>query len=81
MHTVQNPIKSYYPGFPGGAVVESPPANAGDMGSCPGPGRSHMPWAMAAEPARPEPVLRKGRGYNSERPTYRGKKKKMSWIR
>ena len=30
-------------GFPGGAVVESPPANAGDTGSSPGPGRSHMP--------------------------------------
>ena len=29
--------------FPGGAVVENPPANAGDMGSSPGPGRSHMP--------------------------------------
>ena len=29
-------------GFPGGAVVESPPANAGDTGSCPGPGRSYM---------------------------------------
>ena len=35
-------------GFPGGAVVESLPANAGDMGSSPGLGRSHMPrsgWA------------------------------------
>ena len=30
-------------GFPGGAVVENPPANAGDTGSSPGPGRSHMP--------------------------------------
>ena len=30
-------------GFPGGAVVKNPPANAGDMGSIPGPGRSHMP--------------------------------------
>ena len=29
--------------FPGGAVVKNPPANAGDMGSSPGPGRSHMP--------------------------------------
>ena len=29
-------------GFPGGAVVENLPANARDMGSCPGPGRSHM---------------------------------------
>ena len=29
--------------FPGGAVVKNPPANAGDTGSIPGPGRSHMP--------------------------------------
>ena len=29
-------------GFPGGAVVENLPANAGDMGSSPGLGRSHM---------------------------------------
>ena len=28
--------------FPGGTVVKNPPANAGDMGSIPGPGRSHM---------------------------------------
>ena len=35
-------------GFPGGAVVESLPASAGDTGSSPGLGRSHMPrskWA------------------------------------
>ena len=35
-------------GFPGGAVVESLPANAGDTGSSPGLGGSHMPrsnWA------------------------------------
>ena len=30
-------------GFPGGAVVGNPPANAGDTGSSPGPGGSHMP--------------------------------------
>ncbi|KAM9074629.1 elongator complex protein 6 isoform 1-T1 [Megaptera novaeangliae] len=29
--------------FPGGAVVKNPPANAEDLGSSPGPGRSHMP--------------------------------------
>ena len=29
--------------FPGGLVVDSLPTNAGDMGSMPGPGRSHMP--------------------------------------
>ena len=35
-------------GFPGGAVVENLPANAGDTGSGPGLGGSHMPrsgWA------------------------------------
>ena len=30
-------------GFPGGVVVENLPANAGDTGSSPGLGRSHMP--------------------------------------
>ena len=30
-------------GFPGGAVLENLPANAGDTGSSPGLGRSHMP--------------------------------------
>ena len=30
-------------GFAGGAVVKNLPANAGDMGSSPGPGRSHVP--------------------------------------
>ena len=43
-----NPIKKWAEGFPGGAVVESLPANAGDTGSSPGLGRSHMPrssWA------------------------------------
>ena len=31
--------------LPGGTVVKNPPANAGDMGSSPGPRRSHMPWS------------------------------------
>ena len=34
--------------FPAGAVVENPPANAGDTGSIPGLGRSHMPWSNEA---------------------------------
>ena len=41
-------LKKHDLGFPGGAVVESPPASAGDTGSSPGLGRSHMPrsnWA------------------------------------
>ena len=31
------------PGTPGGPVVKNPPANAENMGSVPGLGRSHMP--------------------------------------
>ena len=41
---LQSVIKSVTGGdFPGGAVVKNPPADAGDTGSSPGPGRSHMP--------------------------------------
>ena len=36
-------IKKNEMGFPSGAVDKNLPANAGDMGSIPGPGRSHMP--------------------------------------
>ena len=36
-------VKEREEGFPGGAVVKNPPANAGDTGSSPGLGRSHMP--------------------------------------
>ena len=35
-------------GFPGGAVVKNLPANVGDTGSSPGPGRSHMPRSNEA---------------------------------
>ena len=34
-------IESY---FPGGAVDKNWPANAGDSGLLPGPGRFHVPW-------------------------------------
>ena len=34
--------------FPFGAVVKNLPANAGDMGSSPGPRRSHLPWSNKA---------------------------------
>ena len=38
-------------GFPGCAVVENLPANAGNTGSSTGLGRSHMPWSnWAREP-------------------------------
>ena len=58
-------------------MVESLPANAGDTGSSPGLGRSHMPveqlgpWATTTEPVRLEPVLRNKRGRDSERPAHR----------
>ena len=51
-----HPRESYTEGdtgaFPGGLVIKNPPASAGDMGSIPGPGRSHMArnnhsWAWA----------------------------------
>ena len=64
-------------GFPGGAVVESLPANAGDTGSSPGLGGSRMPrsnWAcepQITEPACLEPVLCNERGRDSERPAQR----------
>ena len=46
-----NKTKSLFWGFPGGAVVENLPANAGDVGSSPGLGRFHMPWSgWAREP-------------------------------
>ena len=40
---IQNDQNISARGFPGGAVVENLPANAGDTGSSPGLGRSHMP--------------------------------------
>ena len=39
---------SYDRDFPGGAGVKNLSANAGDMGSSPGPGRSHMPRSNEA---------------------------------
>ena len=44
--TERNANQNYHErGFPGGAVVKNPPANAGDTRSIPGPGRSHMLWS------------------------------------
>ena len=43
LHMPFSSFKDYLWVFRGGAVVENLPANAGDTGSSPGPGRSHMP--------------------------------------
>ena len=37
-------IKCAMGDFPGDPVVKNPPANAGNMGLIPGPGRFHMLW-------------------------------------
>ena len=42
MEGIINGTKRQHGDFPGSAVVEKLPANAGDTGSSPGPGRSHM---------------------------------------
>ena len=44
-------VKGQLLGFPGGTVVESPPADAGDAGSCPSPGHAaerlgREPWPL-----------------------------------
>ena len=39
-HVVQT--KAIYWDFPGGTALKNTPANAGDMGSIPDPGRSHV---------------------------------------
>ena len=62
--------------FSGGAVVMSPPANAGDTGSSPGPGRSHMlqsNLAHAPQLLSPclEPVLHNKRSHGNEKPVHR----------
>ena len=44
-HTNKMFFKTMNTGFPGGAVVKNSPADEGDTGSSPGPGRSHMPWS------------------------------------
>ena len=58
-------------GFPGGAVVGSLPANAGDTGSSPGLGRSHMPQSnWAREPQLLSLRVHNRRGRDSERPVH-----------
>ena len=69
-------IKNYHEGFPGGVVVENLPANAGDAGSSPGLGRSHMPRSNSArEPKllslRVWSLCSATRGRDSERPAHR----------
>ena len=43
--------------FPGGSVVENPPANAGDMSLTPGPGRFHMLWGNSLRATAAEALM------------------------
>ena len=62
---------------PGGPVVKNLPVNAGDTGSIPGPGRSHMPLGNQAlvmqllKPGRLEPRLCNRRSHGNEEPKHR----------
>ena len=70
-------LKKFSQGFPGGAVVEKLPADAGGHGLEPWSGKiPHAaeqlgPWATITEPAHLEPVLHNKRGRDSERPVHR----------
>ena len=44
-YTMQHVFKKLEQDYPGGAVVKNPPDNAGDTGSVPGLGRSHILWS------------------------------------
>ena len=52
-----------------GPVVKNLPCNAGDTGSIPGPGRSHMPQGNYCSPQATEPILCNKRSHCSEKPT------------
>ena len=66
-------FKTKQKGFPGGAVVESLPANAGDTGSSPGLGGSHMlrsNWAREPQLLSLHVWSLCSRGHDSERPAH-----------
>jgi len=58
------------------ALVKNPPANAGDTGSMPGPGKFYMPQSNQAHmpqlpmPASLEPVLHSKRSHFNEKPAH-----------
>ena len=60
--------KSKYLGLPGGAVVENPPANAGDTGSSAGLGRSHMPQSSWGREPQLLSLRSRARAPQRERP-------------
>ena len=71
-------VKTVLPDFPDGPAVKNPPANAGGVGSIPGPGRSHMlrsnwahePVLQLLEPLGPRARALKRRSHHNEKPTH-----------
>ena len=57
-------------GFPRGSVVKNPPANAGDTGSIPDPGRSHMLWGNQAGVQQPLSWCPRAQGTKTAEPTH-----------
>ena len=62
-------------GFPGGSLAKNPPASAGDMGSIPDPGSSHVLWSNAACGLDRSPCQRKPAHRNQSGPTRRNERK------
>ena len=64
--------------FPGSPAVKNPPANPGDMGSIPGPGRFHTfrgatkPVATTTDACNLEPRLWNKRSHGNEKPSQLG---------
>ena len=64
---------------PSGPVVKNLPADAGDAGSIPGPGRLHMPGGskprapQLLKPVHPEPTGHSKRGPHREEPVPRSR--------
>ena len=48
-------------------MVKTPPANTGDTGSIPDPGRSHMPWSNEAHTPQPLSLRSATRGATAVR--------------
>ena len=81
--TLGNHQKTGTQDFPGGPVVENPPANAGDTGLILHLGRSHKPWgnspcAATTEPMCLEPVLCNKRSHRNAKPSHYNWRKPMS---
>ena len=57
--------------FPGGPVVKNPPANAGDTGLVPSPGRFHMPRGNEAHVPPVSPCTESLRSTTREEVTMR----------